>query len=181
MDTAFIYFTVSDEASGALLRRAASRFTGLDPAVFDTRREKGKKPAFVRFPALFFSVSHSGGVWAAAFSRGCPVGLDIQKTVVPGHSDGIARRYFHPNEREAYLRADDRTAAFLRIWSRKEAAVKVSGRGIDGAFSSFDATGDEADVFGKRLYLADFSLPGHPSLFCAFAAGEKMRLRIEAF
>ena len=75
------YRPMGEERSEVLLRLAASRFTGIPPGEFEILREPGKKPLFLRPPDLYASVSHSGGVWAAAFSREFPVGLDIQISV----------------------------------------------------------------------------------------------------
>ncbi len=185
MKTVTVFHTASGESSDALLRRAAALFTApcadaSGPALFDTVREPGKKPFFARCPELFFSVSHSGGVWAAAFSRDFPVGLDIQKIVTVRSMEGILRRFFHPAEREAVLAAPDpdRPRAFCRMWSRKEAAVKLSGRGIDNGFSAFDAS-DIAlpvPVFGETVFLTDFSLPGRGELVCALAAPVQTRI-----
>ena len=95
--------------------------------------------------------------------------------------DGILARYFHPAEREAVLAAEDREAAFCRIWSRKEAASKVSGRGIDGGFSSFDASASPASVFGETLAIAEFCLPEHPCLAAAAAFPEPFEIELIPF
>ena len=147
-------------SSELLLRSAASRFTGQDPLEFETAREFGRKPYFIRYPELSASVSHSGGIWAAALTFEGPVGLDIQLPVRSPRRDAIARRYFHPKEAEAVFASSDPDAVFSRIWCRKEASVKLSGRGIDGAFHTFDVTEpDPVAVFGDPLYLTDFTLP----------------------
>ena len=165
--------------SDLLLRRAASRFTGLDSAEYGTVREYGKKPFFRTHPELHASVSHSGGYWAAALTFDGPVGLDIQLRRVSPRRGCIAERYFHPREAEAVLASPDPDAAFSRIWCRKEAAVKLSGRGIDGEFSSFDAAGpDPVSVFGSPLFLTDFRLPGADGLFACAAFSAPFFLRL---
>ncbi len=169
MTNVVIYYTLSGEPSASLLVRAASLCTNRPPEQISIRRESGKKPVFLSPFPLYASVSHSGGVWAAAFSDVLPVGLDLQKTVSVRRMDGILTRYFHPAEREAVLAAspEARDAAFCRMWSRKEAAAKLSGRGIDGGFSSFDASASPTDVFGETLFIRDFALPGFPELAAA--------------
>ena len=168
-----VYYTVqAGRASDLLLREAAARFTGLDAAAFTTVREPGKRPVFAVHPEIRVSVSHSGGIWAAALSRETDVGLDIQELVAVRRMAGIARRFYHPAEREVWERADDPAAMFVRLWCRKEAAVKQTGRGIDGSFALFDATRDICEVFGETLILTDFCLPDFPALFCAAAYPE---------
>ena len=171
------YLSQGGFSSDFLLRYAAARFTGLDPEQFETVREYGKKPYFRTHPDLYASVSHSGGIWAAALTRDGPVGLDIQLLRRSPRRESIAGRYFHPNE--AAARAPDPDAAFSRIWCRKEAAVKLSGRGIDGDFSSFDTTAEGAvSVFGSPLVLRDFRLPGREDLFACAAHEAPFTLRL---
>ena len=175
------YLPQKNRPSDLLLRTAASRFTGLAPEEFDTVREYGKKPTFRIHPELFASVSHSDGVWACALTYEGPVGLDIQLKRCMPRRDGIARRYFHPDEAEAVRSAGDPDAAFSRIWCRKEASVKLSGRGIDGEFASFNtASPDPVTVFGSPLYLTDFSLPGYADLYASAAFGKPFAVRLSA-
>ena len=165
-------------SSDLLLRTAAAAFSGLDPAAFETVREYGKKPRFLRHPELSASVSHSGGIWAAAFSWDGEIGLDIQLRTVSPRRDRIAERFFHPREAEAVRSSPDPDSAFSRIWCRKEAAVKLSGAGIDGRFSSFDVTSPgPADVFGEAVHLVDFSLPNLPALFACAAYSRPFSVR----
>ena len=177
-----IYYTEqAGRASDSLLREAAARYTGWDPAECETVREPWKKPVFARHPELCASVSHSGGVWAAAFAWDTGVGLDIQEPVAVRRMAGIARRFYHLAEREAWEHADDPAAEFVRIWCRKEAAAKQSGRGIDGSFALFDTTEEPSAVFGETLFLRDFTLPDFPALFCAAAYPEPFEVRAVRF
>ena len=178
-----VYYLLRDgRSSDLLLRTAAAHFTGADPEEFETVREFGKKPSFLRHPELSASVSHSGGIWAAAFSREGAVGLDIQLLTESPRRDRIARRFFHPNEAGAVLSSPDPDDAFSRIWCRKEAAVKLSGTGIDGRFASFDVTGpDPVEVFGEPVFLRDFSLPGYPALYASAAFSGPFSIRLLPF
>lgn len=173
------YLSQGKFPSDFLLRCAAARFAGLDPAEFETVREYGKKPYFRTHPEIHASVSHSGGIWAAALTRDGPVGLDIQLLRVSPRRESIAGRYFHPNEAAAVSSSPDPDGTFSRIWCRKEAAVKLSGRGIDGEFSSFDTTAPEpVSVFGSPLVLLDFRLPGREDIFACVAHEASFTLRL---
>ena len=131
----------TDEKVRAILRRHYDR-TGFCTAITDdalavARGEKGK-PYFPNVPGLHFSVSHSGKLFACAFAS-FPVGLDIQE--YKNRSDEsercmkIARRFFHPDETDALERST--VSAFYKIWTAKEAYVKMTGQGIDGEFGDF--------------------------------------------
>ena len=101
------------------------------------RTEKGK-PYFLNNNSVHFSVSHSGGIFACAFSDEV-IGIDIQEYKNrPDEEERcrkIARRFFHPDEMDA-LDADT-VSAFYNIWTAKEAYVKLTGQGIDGDFAEF--------------------------------------------
>ena len=169
--------------SDDLLKAAASCYTGLEPDGFETVRAWGKKPRFRFHPELYASVSHSGGMWACAMTTEDEVGLDIQIRTPPVRMERIARRYFHPSETAAVLSADDPAGEFFRIWCRKEAAAKQSGRGIDRRFAEFcsirggreqdasdPAAGGPFEILGRELYLTEFRIPDRPEFFCCTAA-----------
>ncbi len=176
-----VYWTEQNgRSSDDLLRKTAARFAGLPPGECETVRAHGKKPVFRFHPELYASVSHSGGIWACALTTDGPVGLDLQLRTGPKRMEQIARRYFHPAEAAAVFAADDPAEEFTRIWCRKEAAAKQSGRGIDALFGSFctvraaneGATGPDGpfDILGTELCLTEFRLPGIPDLYCCTAA-----------
>ncbi|MBK3631389.1 4'-phosphopantetheinyl transferase superfamily protein [Streptomyces sp. MBT97] len=78
-----------------------------------------------------FSVSHSGDVIGLAVTRGADVGLDVEDG---GGTDveKVAPRVLADAELTA-LRArpaDERPAAFLRYWTRKESVLKAIGVGL---------------------------------------------------
>ncbi|ASR38159.1 4'-phosphopantetheinyl transferase [Prauserella marina] len=77
------------------------------------------------------SISHSGDRVGVAVTSGEPVGLDVETT--KRNADDALLEYAL-NEREtaelAGLSADERAAAFFVYWTRKEAVMKATGRGL---------------------------------------------------
>jgi 4'-phosphopantetheinyl transferase len=69
-----------------------------------------------------------------------PIGVDVEVWRPLSDRDSLARRYFSPAEFAscAATPEDGRTAAFFACWTRKEAIVKVDGRGLALGLSSFD-------------------------------------------
>ena len=79
------------------------------------------------------SLSHSGGMIAAAVSASRPVGVDIQQAAAGMDPVRLSARYFPPGE-ASYVASGDGEAAdgtqadrFAWLWVRKEAAVKAAG------------------------------------------------------
>jgi 4'-phosphopantetheinyl transferase len=54
----------------------------------------------------------------------------------------LTKRFFTPTEGEAFLRlpAAERTAAFFRLWTRKEALLKATGQGIAHGLERFEVS-----------------------------------------
>ena len=81
----------------------------------------GGKPYFAE-EHVFFSLSHTASVCAVSVAD-VPTGIDVEKAdrQIP---ERVLRKIFSPEEYEQY-KADPVTG-----WCRKEAASKISGRGI---------------------------------------------------
>jgi 4'-phosphopantetheinyl transferase len=88
---------------------------------------------------LRFNIAHSGELALVAVARGCEVGVDVEQLRTVSHASAIARRYFHPAERDAILAAptSQRDEAFLRCWTGKEAILKAVGSGITSSLAGF--------------------------------------------
>jgi 4'-phosphopantetheinyl transferase len=95
-----------------------------------------------------FNVSHSGGLWACAVALHREVGLDLEAVRPDRAVESITKRYFSPAEAAALtaLPAAERTAAFHRIWTRKEAWLKARGFGITVPLDSFEVSLEAGDA-----------------------------------
>lgn len=105
----------------------------------------GGKPYFADVP-VYFSLSHSKDLCAAAISNR-PVGVDIEycRTSYKPH---MIERSLTEAEKEAF------DGDFTRIWCRKEAVAKMTGKGITGFPTDIDTT---KYIFEEQLttYLED--------------------------
>ncbi|MHB8532292.1 MAG: 4'-phosphopantetheinyl transferase family protein [Solirubrobacteraceae bacterium] len=88
--------------SRALLRLLLARYSGEAAARLELRHGANGKPWLAKAGAPQFNLSHSGPIALYAFSAEGPVGVDVE-------------------------RAGRREDAFLRRWTRHEAAVKCLG------------------------------------------------------
>lgn len=113
------------------------------------RTEKGK-PYFDGIP-VEFSVSHTDDVWVCLMSVGNePVGIDIQQ-VKPYSYDKIAARYYTKEEQE-YLEQNGEDG-FFRIWTRKEAYAKYTGRGLGRYLAVIDTLTNNAGNTENVLFI----------------------------
>jgi phosphopantetheinyl transferase len=87
-----------------------------------------------------FSLSRRDGWCAVALSADAPVGIDVEPVRPLAGMDEIVAEFFPAIARTAFASAalDQRQIVFFRWWTRIEAAVKASGRGLDSSISCFD-------------------------------------------
>jgi 4'-phosphopantetheinyl transferase len=86
-----------------------------------------------------FSLSHSGDVAVVAIAPE-PVGVDVERVRPRRYLDAVARRVLRDDEfaRWAARPEADRLDAFLRVWTAKEAYLKLLGVGITRALREVD-------------------------------------------
>jgi 4'-phosphopantetheinyl transferase len=135
-------------AAGILIKR------NLPPdAIIDT--DELNKPFAANYPDIYFSVSHTKG--AAVFVRAnSPIGIDIEENAPFEDMDKIAKRHFSPDE-FAFCRGN--SARFFEIWTKKEAFLKMTGRGLSKGLSDFSVLSAYSDkqfqsVFYKNFYIS---------------------------
>ncbi len=93
-------------------------------------------------PPVYFSVSHSGPYVAMAFGKDPSLGVDVEVLAPRDNLMGLARRYFHEKEYEAFLTVppEEQMAAFYHTWTIKEAFLKALGFGMEKSPRSFSAS-----------------------------------------
>lgn len=111
------------------------------------------KPFLTDYPKIYFNLSHSDQMAACAISDR-PIGIDIEHIGTPNFK--IAKRFFTENEQNFIDSSSDKTKAFYDIWTRKEALLKCTGRGL-GAVSSSDVLDTQGYKF-RCTNLEDFMI-----------------------
>lgn len=113
-----------------------------------------------------FSIAHSKGVVACAWSTTTPLGLDVE---VP---QSIQRTHFHhcftPVEWAA-IQADVRLDAFYHYWTAKEAVLKAQGWGL-GHLQKVQIERDQMVSISKKnsgLFWESFELGGARACLCS--------------
>ncbi len=85
------------------------------------------KPAIVGHPDIFFNLSHCKEAVLCAISDQ-PVGVDVES--VRSFNDSLVHYTMNEDEIREIETAEDRAVAFIRLWTMKEAALKLEGTGI---------------------------------------------------
>jgi 4'-phosphopantetheinyl transferase len=141
-----------DDKQRALLGEALARAEILRRAPVDAQnapilRDEYGKPYLEGRPDFHFCVSHSGRYVVCA-SGGEPVGVDVE-TRAPANTR-VVERFFARREREYVLgmsTEEGRAEAFRRVWTMKEAYIKLDGRGLGVPLRSFDVFALDGVVF----------------------------------
>ncbi len=97
---------------------------------------------------LEFNLSHAEDIALVAVTRQTAVGIDVEYVDRKVEIDGIARRFFAPEECAAIqaLPGGQKRRAFFNCWTRKEAYLKARGDGITVNLESFAVSIEDADV-----------------------------------
>jgi 4'-phosphopantetheinyl transferase len=95
---------------------------------------------FVANSPLCFNIAHSGANALLAFALDQQVGADIEQIRPIDDMPAVAQYSFSPGEfrRWQALPADQKTRAFYRCWTRKEAYLKAIGEGIAQRLQKFE-------------------------------------------
>jgi len=115
----------------SLLGKWLMRYAGVERAPEIARTERGKPYA----PALAhidFNLSHARDHVLIAVARNQPLGVDLERVDRRIEIVDLARRYFARTEADGLeaLPEAERPAAFLRLWTCKEAVLKAIGEGL---------------------------------------------------
>jgi 4'-phosphopantetheinyl transferase len=97
-----------------------------------------------------FNLTHSQGSALLAIAQH-PVGIDLEVGGCGSEMETIAASFFAPEERAAFAASPPhlRLREFRRIWVRKEAYMKATGRGIRETPSGFAVVPDGAGLVAR--------------------------------
>lgn len=156
-------------ARRVFLRRVLAKYLDVPPK--RVRYKDGHSwPELAQRTDLVFSTSHADGLAIVAVARDRRLGVDIERLRPVPEALELGRSLFARAEAD-HLEATathDRAAAFLRLWTRKEAYVKALRVGLSMPLDTFSVLeravpgGLEASVGGERFELASIDiLPGY--------------------
>lgn len=159
----FIYEYHTDREERHELVQAAVREYAGDEGVTVQYTAKGK-PYVSDRDSLYLSVTTTGEVMIVIVSEH-PIGIDgeyLPRMVAPQRKTDyamLAERFFTEDEAEYVRNGDGQAIRFARIWTRKEAYVKYTGKGLSDFpnFSVYDGAhfvSEIGEVPIKRMHLS---------------------------
>ncbi|MGA0083908.1 MAG: 4'-phosphopantetheinyl transferase superfamily protein [Gammaproteobacteria bacterium] len=117
-----------------LLREQLARYTSCAAEILHFEiLPHGKPQLSPALPRLSFNVSHAGPVWLLGVSSEETLGVDIERKRPLSNMLRLAQRVFSDAEQAELIAIKDHAEqeqAFLRGWTRKEAALKALGTGF---------------------------------------------------
>ena len=161
------------------LRAFASLYASIAPSEVKIEITKSGKPFFENIAGLHFNISHSGSEVAIAFSTK-PVGFDMEVLDRKRDCLAIAERFFTAEEsREVKMAGDSANKLFARLWTAKEAMLKLSGEGLVGGLDRATSLSDqEGRLADQRIHLARLDWEGVVACVASFEAIEKVDVEI---
>lgn len=120
-----------------------------------------------------FNVSDSGALLACAFVREVDLGVDIEQHRPLRDRDGLAERFFAPEECADLLATPgtERDRAFFECWARKEAFIKADGRGLRIPLHSFRVSLEQQPAGSALLHCREDEGPLDDWLLRPFSPG----------
>lgn len=180
-------------ATRVFLRGTLAAYVGREPADLVFEETELGKPR-LRDPSpldVRFNLSHSGDWVLLAVTRGREIGADVERVLGTEDLSRLAERVLSAEERAAFdaLGSWERTEAFFRAWTRKEAVLKALGQGLVQDPSSFSVGfGERApgelwtpggDPACARILGCDVDAPeGHAAAVAALGTGWRAVLAV---
>lgn len=131
-------------AARSAIRSILSRYVGRRPEEIAFRVGPVGKPLLAETgpTPLFFNLSHSGEIALVAVTALGEIGVDVERVREMASAEQLAERFFHPNEVAALLAlpAGERAVGFFNAWTRKEAFLKATGKGISYGIERVEVT-----------------------------------------
>ena len=112
-----------------LLKRALREEYGITGNPVFAYGEHGK-PMLVNHPDIHFNLSHCREAVTCVVSDR-PVGIDVEG--VGSYCESLVRYAMNEREQHAILAAENPALAFTRLWTMKEAHLKLTGEGLGHA------------------------------------------------
>jgi len=137
------------QSGHVFIRRVISSYTGIDPVNLEISQDKNHKPYLENSSIpIHFNISHSRNLILLAIGNDIEVGVDTEFIKEDFDVDEFANSNYHPNEKLVFdsLKGQNQSDFFYRIWTYKEAFLKLTGEGINDHLNQIDFSGEKASI-----------------------------------
>lgn len=143
---------LTSAGAGLLVQRALKKSFGISKNDIKIRYNEMGKPYLKGFENCFFNIAHSGN-YCVVVTDDSECGVDIETKDDINYA--VTRRLFTDKERSAVEDApeDEKQIVFRKIWTMKEAYLKLNGTGISVPLKSFEVTTDSCKVKDNNGYI----------------------------
>ncbi|GAB3899468.1 4'-phosphopantetheinyl transferase family protein [Spirosoma agri] len=136
----------------AMAKAVIGKFTGQHATAIQFVSGVNNKPELAGITDFHFNLSHTANWILLAVSRS-NVGIDVEKIITDFPFQDILQNSFGSEEQQYVKASANPVDAFYRLWTRKEALIKATAKGMDDDFSRIPSLdGDhitESDSIGK--------------------------------
>ena len=129
------YKSIADQQtriiSRAVLKILLGRYLQVEPQEISFELNLQKKPILknANFKPIHFNVSHSGD-WILIGISSSPIGVDLEKADASFTYQNLLDFSFSLNEKKHIQAAENPQQTFYKLWTRKEAFLKATGKGL---------------------------------------------------
>lgn len=116
-----------------LLKFILAEHTELDIKRIVISNSVNKKPYLAADQSIYFNVSHSGDYGIIAIANR-EIGVDLEFINPTFNFKEIMPHVFNKPEKHEVIHSNDQRKTFYQLWTRKEAIVKATGKGINDQF-----------------------------------------------
>lgn len=131
------YYKPSDQKrfiiTRAVLRILLGKYANQLPYEVEFSTGVNKKPVFENNLGLHYNISHSKS-WALIAVATVEVGIDVEKVDQHFAFQDVLQHSFSWQEKNIIQNSEESRGLFYQSWTRKEALVKATARGIDAEF-----------------------------------------------
>ena len=109
------------------------------------------KPSIVGHPEIYFNLSHCKEAAVCAISNH-PIGVDVES--IREFKDSLVNYTMNDDEVREIETSENPASAFIRLWTMKEATMKLVGTGISNDMKSvIDATKYKYTTIDRQRYI----------------------------
>jgi 4'-phosphopantetheinyl transferase len=133
-----------------LLKQGLRELYGITENPIFTYNEHGK-PSIVGHPDIYFNLSHCKEAAICAVSN-LPVGVDIES--IREYKENLVNYTMNEAEIAEIQQAENPASRFIRLWTMKEATMKLIGTGISNDMKTvIDTTKYKYTTVDKQRYI----------------------------